>query len=179
MPHEVLPGVAPGRPTAGSGYRPYEGGAFTVSNEKALKPALQALHGAVREAMGRNEVVVMEFARADLLTALKEFEDIQAQAQIIYVRTPAALRELRLADRATPPEVTVVGETITVKISDNHLLPVSAERSLYAADGLDELKASRNWRDRIFEIDNERDGDAYVVSRLAEFVEGIVTRYEL
>jgi hypothetical protein len=175
---DLLRGVLKLDPAAGTGYKAYEGGAFTVTSEKNLKSALQALRGAVREAMGRNEVVLVEFARADLATALKDFEDIRGQAQIIYVSTPAPLRQSRLADRVMPPEITVVDETITVKLSDNHLLPPPAERSLYAADGLDVLKTSPNWRDRIFEIDNEREGDAYVDGRIAELIDGVVARYQ-
>jgi hypothetical protein len=94
------------------------------------------------------------------------------------VSTPAPLRQSRLADRVMPPEITVLDETITVKLSDNHLLPPPAERSLYAADGLDVLKTSPNWRDRIFEIDNEREGGAYVEGLIAEFIDGVVARYQ-
>ena len=71
----------------------------------------------------------------------------------------------------------VDGQTITLSLSDNHLLPTSVERTLYATDGLDRIKASAHWRDRIFEIDNEFDGSTHVDAKIGEFIELVISPY--
>jgi hypothetical protein len=163
----------------GNAFRACEGGAFTVQNEKTLAPALHALHGAVLESMRKGEVALVEFARADLATALQVFDDIRPRSRVIYVRAAEDLRQRRLAARAVPPEVRIDGHTLTLKLSDDHLLPESAQRALYTADGLDCIKkASAHWRDRIFEIDNESDGSAHVDAKLGEFIDAIIRPYQ-
>ena len=164
-------------PASGNGFRAYEGGAFSVQAEKSLIPALQALHGEVRDTSQAREVTLVEFARADLAAALQVFDDIRSRSRIIYVSAPASVRQARLADRAVPPDVCVDGQTITLSLSDNHLLPTSVERTLYAADGLDRIKASAHWRDRIFEIDNEFDGSTHVDDKIGEFIELVISPY--
>jgi hypothetical protein len=164
-------------PSSGNGFRAHEGGAFAVQSEKSLLPALQALHADVRDTSQAREVTLVEFARADLAAALQVFDDIRSRSQIIYVSAPADMRLARLNDRAVPPEIRVDGQRITLSLSDNHLLPTSAERALYAADGLDRIKASAHWRDRIFEIDNELAGGAHVDAKLNEFVNAVISPY--
>jgi hypothetical protein len=164
-------------PQNGNGFKPHEGGAFTVQNERTLTPALHALHGAVLDGMPRCEVTLVEFARADLATALQVFDDIRPRSQILYVRADEGLRQARLAARAVPPEVRVEGQAVTLKLSDDHLLPESAGRALYASDGLECIKASAHWRDRIFEIDNESYGHAHVDAKIEEFVDSIIRPY--
>ena len=158
------------------GFKAYEGGAFTVQYEKSLAPALQALHSDVRDASKSREVVIVEFARADLALALHEFDDIRSRSQVIYVSAPVTLRQARLASRATPPEVRIDGETITLNLSDNHLLPVSVQSTLYTADSLEDVKSSAHWRGRIFEINNEFEGDANVDAKINEFIKQVVNR---
>jgi hypothetical protein len=166
-------------PTSGTGFRAYEGGAFAVQTERSLIPALQALHGEVRDTSQAREVTLVEFARADLAAALQEFDDLRARSRIIYVSAPASVRQARLANRAVPPDVRVEGQIITLSLSDNHLLPTSVERTLYIADGLDRIKMSAHWRDRIFEIDNGFDGSTRVDAKIGEFIELIVSPYRV
>lgn len=166
-------------PANGNGFRAYEGGAFVVQTEKPLIPALQALHGEVRDTSQAREVTLIEFARADLAAALQVFDDIRSRSRIIYVSAPAGVRQARLADRSVPPDLSVDGQTITLSLSDNHLLPTSVERTLYAADDVDRIKASAHWRDRIFEIDNEFDGSTHVDAKIAEFIELVISPYRI
>jgi hypothetical protein len=163
----------------GNGFRAHEGGAFTIQNEKTLAPALYALHGAVLESMRESEVTLVEFARADVASALQVFDDIRPRSQVIYVRAAEGLRKTRLAARAVPPEMRIDGQALTLKLSDDHLLPESAGRALYPADGLDSIKASAHWRDRIFEIDNESDGSSHVDAELDKFIDTIIRPYQL
>jgi hypothetical protein len=165
-------------PPNGNGFRAHDGGAFTVQNEKSLAPALRALRSDVRETLQAREVTLVEFARADLAAALREFDDIRSRSQVIYVNTSAHLRQARLANRAVPPEIRVNGQTITLNLSDDHLLPSSAERTLYTADSLDVIKASAHWRDRIFEIDNELEGTAHIDTKINEFIDAVISPYQ-
>jgi len=166
-------------PPRGNGFRAYEGGAFAVQAEKALIPALQALHGEARDSSQAREVTLIEFARADLAAALQVFDDIRSRSRIIYVSAPAGLRQARLADRAVPPDVRVDGQTITLSLSDNHLLPTGVEQTLYASDDLDRIKTSAHWRDRIFEIENEFNGSAHVDTKIREFIELVISPYRV
>jgi hypothetical protein len=166
-------------PPSGSCFRAHEGGAFAVPTEKSLMPALQGLHGEVRDTSQAREVTLVEFARADLAAALHVFHDIMYRSQIIYVRAPASVRHARLADRAVPPDLRMDGQTITLNLSDNLLLPASVAQSLYAADGLDRIKASAHWRGRIFEIDNELDGSTHIHAKIDEFIELIISPYRV
>jgi hypothetical protein len=166
-------------PPRGNGFRAYEGGAFAVQAEKSLIPALQALHSEARDSSQVREVTLIEFARADLAAALQVFDDIRSRSRIIYVGAPAGLRQARLADRAVPPDVRVDGQTIMLSLSDNHLLPTGVEQTLYSSDDLDRIKTSANWRDRIFEIDNEFNGSAHVDTKISEFIELVVSPYRI
>lgn len=164
-------------PQGRTGYRAYEGGAFIASDEAALAPALRATAGAVRDSVRIREVTLVEFARADLVTALEEFDCFRLRSQVIHVAAPASLRLERLSRRAVPPEASVTGEEITLSLSDNHLLPESAEHALYSVDGIASLKASGHWRDKIFEIDNGYDGASHVADSLDKFTEKIIHPY--
>ncbi len=165
-------------PPSQNGFRAHQGGAFAVQSEKSLLPALQALHADVRDTMQAREVTLVEFARADLAAALQVFDDIRSRSRIIYVSAPADIRQARLADRAVPPEVRMNGQTITLNLSDNHLLPTSAVRALYAADSLDRIKASPHWRGRISEIDNEFTGSTHVDAKISEFINAVISPYQ-
>jgi len=159
------------------GYQPFDGGAFIAKDEAALAPALRALAGAVRDGAQARDVTLVEFARAGLLTALEEFESVRARAQVIHVSAPDDLRLERLRNRVVPPEAIVTGEAVTLKLSDNHLLPAPAQQALYAVDGIESLKESSLWRNRIFEVDNNCDGAGHVESDLDEFIRRIVGPY--
>jgi dephospho-CoA kinase len=160
-----------------SGYKAYDGGAFVARDEATLAPALRALESDVRNRMQSCEVTLVEFARADLLSALREFEAVRCRSQVIHVSAPAELRLARLTARVVPPEMTVINDAIRLDLSDNHLLPSPAEQSLYATEGIATLKASIHWRDRIFEIDNGVDGEGHIDSGLDRFIQAIVQPY--
>ena len=139
------------------GFEAVDGGAFMVQDEEALSPALRSLAQAVRESMTRTEVTLVEFARADLLSALQEFCDISDRAFILHVDAPPELRAQRLRRRAQPPESAVDGGLVTLTLSDDHLLPSTVERSLYGMDDIDRLARSAKWRSRIIRIQNDQD----------------------
>lgn len=164
-------------PASGNEFQAYDGGAFGVENEKSLAPALRALHSDVRDALQAREVTLVEFARADLAAALQTFDDIRSRSHVVYVRAPTNLRQTRLADRVVPPEVRIDGQAVTLTLSDDHLLPDCVEQMLYVTDGLDRIKASALWRDRIFEIDNEFEGITHVDAKISEFIETVVNPY--
>jgi hypothetical protein len=152
---------------------------FAVQSERMLARALRALHADIRDSSQAREVTLVEFTRADLVTALVEFDDIRPRSQLIYVNAPANVRQARLAGRTLQPETRVEGQTITVILEDSHLLSTRAERGLYASDNLDRIKASAHWRDRIFEIDNEFDGSTRVDAKIEEFIDTIISPYRL
>lgn len=160
------------------GFEACPGGAFVVSEEAALKPALQALDGAVRDSLKESEVTLAEFARSDLSAALDQFDDIRICCRIIYVQAPAQLRSARLNKRIEPPELSVDGKSVTVTPSDNHRLPSTAERSLYANDDIEQLERSPHWRGRILRIDNDvDDGGIKINAKIDEFIAGLIGLY--
>ena len=165
-------------PHRGAGFEAYPGGAFAVREEAALKPALQALNGAVRDSLKEAEVTVAEFARSDLTAAFDQFDDIRSRCRIIYVQAPAQLRSARLNKRIEPPELIVDGRSVTVTPSDNHRLPSTAERSLYTTDDIKQLERSPHWRGRILRIDNDLDdGGAKINVKIDEFMASVIDLY--
>jgi len=167
-------------PGPAAGFVPHAGGGFTAPDEAALAPALRALVQAARDSMDENEVTLVEFARADLIRALREFESLRAGAQVIHVMASETLRADRLSRRAEPPESILNDESITLRLSDNHALPSTAARTLYHSDGIAQLRMSRQWGRRIFEIDNDLDdGGARVDVALEEFVETVLRPYRV
>jgi hypothetical protein len=166
------------QPPRGTGFEPYEGGAFTVDEETALMPALQSLSRAVRESTKEHQVTVVEFARTDLVTAFQEFDELRHQSRVIHVEASASLRADRLNRRAEPPDITVDNQSLLLKVSDNHALPSAVNDGLYRADDIDRLAASPRWRNRVFRIDNSvDDGGARVDARLQSFIEAILDSY--
>jgi hypothetical protein len=165
-------------PPRGNGDRAHEGGAFAVREEGVLAPALRALATETRSGTPSSEVTLVEFARADLVFALQEFAEAAPWARVIHVSAPEELRLARLNRRVTPPEVRVDGNTIKLKVSDNHLLPSVAERSLYGFDHVEELKKAHRWRDKIFEIDNSLDdAGSNIEAGLTDFIETVIKPY--
>jgi len=161
-----------------AGFETCTGGAFAVREEAALRPALQALEGAVRAGLKESEVTIAEFARSDLVGALDLFGDIRCRCRIIYVKAPPELRSARLSKRIEPPELSVDGKSVTVMTSDNHLLPSAPMLSLYAADDIDKLERSPHWRGRILRIDNDvDDGGAKIKAKIDEFIQEVVGSY--
>jgi hypothetical protein len=167
-------------PQRGSGFKAAEGGAFIARDEGALAPALRALALAASESVGVSEVTLIEFARSDLATAMREFDEIRCRARVIHVSAPESVRLNRLDQRVIIPETSIHDNAVSVLLSDNHQLPSVAQRTLYAGgDGIDTLKASPFWRSRIFEIDNGLDGGERQVleKKVDEFIESIVSGY--
>jgi hypothetical protein len=165
-------------PGPAAGFVPHAGGGFIAPDEAALAPALRALAQAARDSMDENEVTVVEFARADLVRALREFESLRAGVRVIHVMASETLRADRLSRRAEPPESILNDGSITLHLSDNHALPSTAARTLYRSEGIAQLRMSRQWGRRIFEIDNDLDdGGARIDAALDEFVESILHPY--
>lgn len=74
-------------PSRGAGFEPDHAGAFQVSREDQLRPALRSLADRVLFNVGSQEVTLVEFARSDILAALQEFgEDSIMRAQVLYSR---------------------------------------------------------------------------------------------
>ena len=163
----------------GSGFEAFEGGAFIARDEGVLAPALRALALAASEGARTNEVTLIEFARTDLLAALREFDEIRQRARVIHVSAPEQVRLGRLSRRVIAPETIILDNAISVKLSENHLLPSTAERTLYAgSDGISMLRASSFWRSRVFEINNGLDGnEGDLQGKIEEFIESIVAGY--
>jgi hypothetical protein len=165
-------------PARASGFKAFDGGAFIVRDESVLEPALRALALAVHDKAQSSEVTLVEFARSDLVNALRFFEEANLRAEIIYVSAPPELRETRLSRRVNPPVTGVIEGGVNIGVSDDHLLPPAAQHSLYSTDGLQELKASLRWKDHLFEIDNSLDDDGSSVdAQLREFTEYVVAKY--
>jgi hypothetical protein len=96
---------------------------------------------------------------------------------VIYVSAPPELRAKRLARRAELPECVVDDTSITLRLSDDYVLP-SAARTLYCADDLADLRESREWRQRIFPIENNfDDGNDRIDSALDTFVQAVIKPY--
>jgi dephospho-CoA kinase len=165
-------------PGPAAGFVPHFGGGFIAPDEAALAPALRALGQAARDSLDENEVTLVEFARADLVRALHEFESLRVGARVIHVMASETLRADRLNRRAEPPESILHDGSITLRVSDNHALPSTAARTLYRTDGIAQLRTSRQWGSRVFEIDNDLDdGGARINAALDEFVESILRPY--
>jgi hypothetical protein len=160
------------------GFKAYPGGAFSVDDEAALRPALQALSAAIRDGTKEPAVITAEFARSDLVSALDQFDDLRSRCRIIYVEAPAALRTARLRDRIVPPDLRIEGDSLVLTPSDNHRLPSSAAHGLYATDDIGCLEASPHWRERIHRIDNDiNDGGAKINAKLDQFIAAVIAPY--
>jgi len=166
-------------PSRGQGFEPDHAGAFTVSEENYLRPALSSLAQRVLANVASHEVTLVEFARSDILAALQEFgDDSIMRSQIIYVEAPESLRVERLHRRERPPELTVSGAvTITVTVSDDHRLPSVAQKSIYGLDDINVLRSDQRWRGRIFTIFNDKDDSSQVETALDEFIPRVTAPY--
>jgi hypothetical protein len=166
-------------PPRGHGFEPEQAGAFKVSEETQLRPALSSLASRVLSGTGSQQVTLVEFARSDILAALQEFgEESILRSQIIYVQAPSRLREERLHRRARPPELAVSGAvTITVTVSDDHRLPSAAQKSIYGLDDITVLRSDPRWRNRVFTIDNDEDQSPQFEIALNDFITRITSPY--
>lgn len=166
------------KPARGEGFKAHQGGAFEVSDIETLTPGLQALAEAVRVGVKEPRVILVEFARPDLVSALAEFDEVRFAGRVVYVRAPSQLRTERLNRRIEPHEVTVDDSSVAFKLTDNHLLPPAAKQSIYRLDNLSELLADSHWRGRVFQIDNDvDDSGAKIDAKLTEFVDSVIDLY--
>ncbi len=164
----------------GSGFEAEEGGAFKVASEENLQPALRELAMKVWQGINESEVSLVEFARADILAALREFgDDIVQRAQIVYVQAPQTLRESRIRRRANPPVLQVSGLSVSLTVSDNHKLPSTVGKSLYGIDDLDALRKSKVWEGRLSYVENDRDDPDYhrIDAQLHYFMDQVLRPY--
>jgi len=175
---DFLHGLLQLDPRRGEGFEPHDGGAFSVRHETSMIPALQALAREVQNRGIDSEVTLVEFARADLVAALQEFDDIRARSRVIYVSAPEQLRVERITRRAEQPETAIEDSSIKVALSDNHFLPSSVERTIYGLDDIERLASSRRWGDRVFRIENAADDNGIQIDeRLRAFVEELIDHY--
>jgi AAA domain len=159
-------------------FEPESGGAFRVSHEADLNPALHALAEPVWANKGKGVITLVEFARSNILTALQVFGDeVRARSQVVYVQASDARRQERLQARAQPPIIKVGEEVISVVVSDNHRLPSVAAAELYVSDDVERLLLDRHWRSRIFQLGNDFDGRERVDEPLKNFSNKVVHPY--
>lgn len=165
--------------TRGTGFSADSGGAFKVTNEVHLRPALHALAERVWINQPASKITLVEFARSDTMAALHEFgDDIFGRSRVIYVDAPTDIREERLRQRAEPPSIQVDELSINVVVSDNHRLPSAAASNLYDADDLDEILADKRLSGRVFRITNDRRSDSSLIdTALERFIDGVAAPY--
>jgi dephospho-CoA kinase len=165
-----------------AGFSPDAGGAFRVDNECYLEPALHSLAKRVWANASRTPITLVEFARSDMLAALKVFgEEVLSRAQVIYVQASAPLRAARLQARAQPPRTQISSTAIKVLVSDNHKLPSVAANSLYVADNFARLAKERTLEGRIHQLENDHEDLAFVKldEKLDTFIENVVRPYKV
>ena len=164
----------------GSGFTAEPGGAFQVDNEQSLRPALQALAQRVWDNRRATKITLVEFARSDTLSALREFgEDILRQSQILHVKAQEGTRDARIRARAQPPTIEISQLDITISVSDNHRLPSAAAHNVYDHDDLDKLINERSLQDSVFTIDNDTADSTFEIidDALEKFISKVVKPY--
>ena len=127
-----------------------------------------------------NVVTIVEFARSNISAALREFgDDVLSRAQIIYLEASPERRRARLQARATPPKLQVVANSVTIAVSDDHLLPSVAVDCLYNVDDYEALRHNRTLDGRIHRVVNNTDqtDDANSIKSLTAFVECVIAPY--
>ncbi|WP_053719628.1 AAA family ATPase [Saccharothrix sp. NRRL B-16348] len=166
----------------GEGFTAHAGGAFHVRDERDLEPALRSLSNKVWENRGHTRITLVEFARSDLAAAFQVFGDeVLAAAQVIHVTASAETRAARLAQRAQPPKLAIVGHTIVISPSDDHQLPSPAAKALYASDhGHQQLGRITTLKGRVHRIDNDQDDVELdrADAELDAFVNAVVRPYK-
>ncbi|MFT7840083.1 AAA family ATPase [Saccharothrix sp. BKS2] len=178
--HDFMHGVMLLDGDRGLGFAPDAGGAFRVSGEEDLAPALNALAQRVWRNQGSTRVTLVEFARSDVVKALDAFgSTVLSSARVIHVRAPEEVRAARLESRAQPPRIEVTEPGINVVVSDDHRLPGVVARSVYASDGFSGLRAHEGVVGRVHAVDNEGDdpSGARLDEALTGFVEDVVRPY--
>lgn len=155
------------------------GGAFRVDDEEVLRPALRALAERVWANHGGHVVTIVEFARANISEALREFGDLLSSSQVIYVEASPDRRRARLSARAIPPTLHVTDRSVDIGVSDDHLLPREAINDLYNFDDFQALCQNKNLADRLhrFVNDDDKEDREAIESWLRRLVELVCDPY--
>ena len=163
----------------GMGFSAEAGGAFCVDHEERLQSALHALGNRVWQNRRGLPLTLVEFARSDVVAALRVFGDEVLQAaQVIHVRAPDAVRAARLATRGQPPQIHVADQSIRLLVSDEHRLPSGAADALYARDNVSMLLEQKNLAGRVHLIDNGGEADYdRIEAELDRFVSEVARPY--
>jgi hypothetical protein len=164
----------------GSGFTADEGGAFRVSDEEDLRPALAELAQQVARRNADPDITLVEFARSDIIKALDAFGPaVLSSAHVVHVRATRQVRMVRLNSRAEPPRIQIAEPALTVTVSDNHRLPSIVADSIYQRDDFDRLRHFDHIKDRVHAIDNEIDDPGFrrLDEELTAMVEAIVRPY--
>jgi dephospho-CoA kinase len=164
----------------GTGFSAEPNGAFRVECEENLQPALHALGKRVWQNRLGTPLTLVEFARSDVVAALQVFGDeVLSASQIIHVQAPDAVRVARLSARRQPPRIHVINQSIQLVVSDDHRLPSTAAKTLYASDNIARLKAQKILDGRIHTIVNDSDADCeHIDKELNSFIESVVRPYK-
>ncbi|WNV91744.1 hypothetical protein [Umezawaea sp. Da 62-37] len=164
----------------GQGFSAELGGAFKVDHEENLHPALHALAHQVSKNRGEASITLVEFARTDVVSALKVFDaELLSNAHLIYVRASATTRSGRLDSRAQPPRIRIAPSGLSIVVPDDHRLPSSA-KSMYLTDDFDQVRVHEGIADRVHIIDNEIHDPTFarLDEKLDRFVEDVVRPYQ-
>lgn len=114
------------------------------------------------------------------MAALRVFGDeVLAASQIIHMQAPDAVRTTRLIARGQPPRIHVINQSIHLVVSDDHRLPSTAAKALYARDNVARLKAQKILEGRVHSIVNDIDADWERIDKdLDGFIENVVRPYK-
>jgi len=165
----------------GQGFTAEHGGAFKVSREEDLRPALVSLAKRVWQNKGQTPITLVEFARTDVVHALKVFgAEVLENSQIIYVQASNEVRSTRLESRAQPPRIDVTAPGISITVSDDHRLPSVIAKSMYLADDFSRVRVHEGVANRVHAIDNEIDDPTHarVDEKLDGFIEDVIRPYK-
>ena len=164
----------------GTGFSAEANGAFQVDCEENLQPALHALSKRVWQNRHGTSLTLVEFARSDVVAALRMFGDeVLSASQVIHVQASDAARAARLTVRGQPPRIHVINQSIHLVVSDDHRLPSAAAKALYASDNVVRLKAQKILEGRVHSIVNDIDADWERIDKdLDSFIENVVRPYK-
>lgn len=164
----------------GTGFSAEANGAFRVDCEESLQPALHALSKRVWQNRHGTSLTLVEFARSDVVAALRVFGDeVVSASQVIHVQASDAVRAARLTARGQPPRIHVINKSIRLVVSDDHRLPSVAAKALYASDDVARLKAQKILDGRVHLIVNNSDASWERIDEdLDGFIENVVRPYK-
>lgn len=165
----------------GKGFSAEANGAFQVDCEENLQPALLALAQRVWQNRRHTPLTLVEFARSDVLAALRVFGDeVLGASQIIYVQATDAVRMARLTARGQPPQTHVINQSIELGVSDNHRLPSTVGERLYAGDNMTTLSSLKILEGRVHTIINNGDADWERINKdIDGFIENVTRPYKM